>query len=695
MKRPKKRKPMETSVEPEMMDEETLKLHRKLWGLRLPSPPKMKTYRTRKETFRLLKEGKLKLKGKPNRLVVSEYETEATEDAEKRENSKYIKDHIHKRKRPIKKRKIRKEYIFIKGHDSKGNVEFWKVRLKKKPKPKETPYEVPFIYKSILGNERHRQVEVIDLIRKLWNRRNSVDDWRPGMYDRMPDDLLLYFNENVRNEDGKKRRFTSFEFLEITPDKVSEMIKPFRSPIMSRLKKFEDERNERKRSKPMLEDEKQRYVRKLKADEAKTKYLQRIGAYLKTSLYNGVREIIEVEGKRYEFAMKEFQMLVNSASIIMIKDLDRYIETTLNNEIEDALNLRRETLEEEIMTTAVHKERELEYSYKHIFLPYELSKQKELFQLEMSSYVQYWTTKTRDIEKQVDLQKQYLKKQLETTKILQAAEHIPSMNKAFCDKVKEVQIKSKHKVEEALLPLKKKIEIYVNLQNENDQLLDSIRNHGTVISEFIRKLREFVNITQPTCNEKIKFMAALDELEKFKQQLQHNEIKESTEDSSTSVEYLSKTKSNIAIVEPIVTVEEEEESFFSMAHRILSDGDLDENAKYLLKMKFIISDLLKSIIPSGSVTEEDHTIEDIESFKQVNDLTSGDEMFVLKSTGKKESISVIDKLMEISAKLDFMLQIVGDTYSIPDLVRVGSYLNKRSHSVEKILEKHREMFENI
>lgn len=63
--------------------------------------------------------------------------------------------------------------------------------------------------------------------------------------------------------------------------------------------------------------------------------------------------------------------------------MDRYIETKLKNEIEDGLSLRREALEEEIKTTAVLKERELENSYKHIFLPAELSKQKELFQLEL------------------------------------------------------------------------------------------------------------------------------------------------------------------------------------------------------------------------------------------------------------------------------------------------------------------------
>lgn len=48
-------------------------------------------------------------------------------------------------------------------------------------------------------------MEVIDLIRKLWNRRNSVNEWQPGIYDRMPDDLLLLFDENVRNEDGVRR----------------------------------------------------------------------------------------------------------------------------------------------------------------------------------------------------------------------------------------------------------------------------------------------------------------------------------------------------------------------------------------------------------------------------------------------------------------------------------------------------------
>lgn len=152
-------------------------------------------------------------------------------------------------------------------------------------------------------------------------------------------------------------------------------------------------------------------------------------------------------------------------------------------------------------------------------------------------------------------------------------------------------------------------------------------------------------------------------------------------------------------------MKEEEEVFFSMAHRILSDGDLDESAKYLLKIKFIIIDLLKRIIPSGSVTEEeeeDHTIEEIKSFKQVDDSTkhlkneiSEDETFILKSIDKNESNSVIDKLMEINAKLDFMFQVVGDRYSIPDFVNMGSYLNKRSVSVEKILEKHQEMFENI
>lgn len=115
-----------------------------------------------------------------------------------------------------------------------------------------------------------------------------------------------------------------------------------------------------------------------------------------------------------------------------------------------------------------------------------------------------------------------MKKQLETTKILQAAEHIPSLHKTYCDKVKEIQKESKLKVEEALIPLKNKIEIYVNLRNKNDELLDSIRNHTTVISEFIRKLREFVNVTQPICDEKIKFMEALDELEQFQYQLLQN-----------------------------------------------------------------------------------------------------------------------------------------------------------------------------
>lgn len=162
MKRAKKKKHIQDNVQPVVMDEETLQLHRKLWGLRLPSPQKKKTYRTREETFRLLKEGKLKLKGKTNRMIVSEYETEATEDAEKRENSKYIKDHICRRKERLKKRKIRKEYIFIKGHNSKGKEEFWKARLKKKPKPKETPYRVPFIYQSTLGNERRKYILVIN-----------------------------------------------------------------------------------------------------------------------------------------------------------------------------------------------------------------------------------------------------------------------------------------------------------------------------------------------------------------------------------------------------------------------------------------------------------------------------------------------------------------------------------------------------
>ncbi|XP_066904677.1 repetitive organellar protein [Halyomorpha halys] len=669
MKKAKKKKIIQGNAEPVVMDEKTLELHRKLWGIKLPSPIKLKKPRTREETFKLLKEGKLRLKGKANRLVVSEYETEATEDAEKREKSKYIKDNFHKRKQPIKKRKIRKEYIFIKGHNSKGKEEFWKVRLVKKPKLKEEPHKTPFIYESTFGNERQRQVEVTDLIRRLWDKRNQVDPWLPGVYDRMPDDLLLLFDENVRNENGKKRRLTSFEFLEIEPDMIAKMIKPLRSPILSRLKKFENERNERRRSKPMLEEEKQRYVRKLKADEAKTKYLSRIASYLKDNLYNGIREMIDEEGKKYQHRMKEFQRTVDTASNMIMKDMDRFIETTIKNEIEDALSLRREALEEEIMTTAVHKEKELEYSYKNIFLPSELSKQKELFQLEMSSYIQYWTTKTREIEKEVGIQKQYLNKQLETIKILQAAEHIPSLKNSFCDKVKKVHKEGKQKIEEALIPLKDKIEIYVNLQIKNNQLLDSIKNHATVLSELIRKLKEFVNITQPRCNERDKFMKDLEKLEQFKQKLLDHKIVETPDTSSTSVEYLTKTESDISVVEPVQPVkEEEEEMFISMADRILSDGDLDESAKYLLKIKFIISDLLKRIIPSGTMTEEEDSIEDIRSFKHVEgDLMSEEETLI----------------------------IVGDKYSIPDLVRIGSYLNKRRASIERILEKHREMLEKI
>lgn len=66
----------------------------------------------------------------------------------------------------------------------------------------------------------------------------------------------------------------------------------------------------------MLEDEKQRYVRKLKADEAKAKYLEKIEAYLKASSYNGAREMIEEEGKRYKFAIEEFRKMVDTASIV-------------------------------------------------------------------------------------------------------------------------------------------------------------------------------------------------------------------------------------------------------------------------------------------------------------------------------------------------------------------------------------------
>ena len=47
----------------------------------------------------------------------------------------------------------------------------------------------------------------------------------------------------------KKRRYTCIEALDMNPDTICKMIESLRTPIWKRLEKFEQERENRKRSK--------------------------------------------------------------------------------------------------------------------------------------------------------------------------------------------------------------------------------------------------------------------------------------------------------------------------------------------------------------------------------------------------------------------------------------------------------------
>ena len=135
-----------------------------------------------------------------------------------------------------------------------------------------------------------------------------------------------------------------------------------------------------------------------------------------------------------------------------------------------------------------------------------------------SAYIQYWAKKISEIENEERLQLDDLKKQLETSKILQASEHIPLVAKLYKEQAKKAEEEAKHQLKEVLQNLTEKIETLENLKRENKQILDSVR-YVNVLPEFVKKLKEFIELTQNYSTDREQFLEALDNIEEFRQKL--------------------------------------------------------------------------------------------------------------------------------------------------------------------------------